>query len=128
MSKFITELQVSKVLVDGKDTRMWITDEPFIVESDLVGVLEIPAGFAFDANSLPRAMWWASLPTDYLETGCIHDFLYRFSKDRKLADQVYREFLEYQGAGKVRRNMRYAMLRLFGGKAFKNNQQQRQEQ
>lgn len=114
MTQFLSRLVVSKV----EGSRLWITDEVFIVESELVGVLEIPAGFIFDGNSLPRAFWWASLPTDFLESGCVHDFLYRYSDDRKLADQVYREFLEYQQAGKVRRNVRYVLLRLFGGAAF----------
>jgi hypothetical protein len=116
MAKFITRLIYSSV--EGHN-RLWITEAPFVVESDLVGVLEIPAGFMFDGNSLPRAMWWLSLPTDYMETGCVHDFLYRYGKDRKLADQVYKEFLAYQGGGRVRTTARYWALRLFGGPAFK---------
>jgi hypothetical protein len=117
-TKFITRLAVSKVA----NSRLWILDAPFIVQSKIVGELEIPEDFIFDGNSLPRFMWFVSLPTDYLETGCIHDYLYRFGKDRKVADEVYREFLEFQGAGTFRRDTRYAMLRMFGGAAFKKNQ------
>lgn len=115
MTRFITKLVYSGV--EGHN-RLWITEAPFAFESQIVGLVEIPAGFVFDGNSLPRFMWWLSLPTDYMETGCIHDYLYRFHDNRKECDQVYREMLAYQGANRARRGLRYAALRLFGGKAY----------
>ena len=119
MAMFLTQLVVAPV----GNGRLWITASPFLVESDIVGAIEVPAGFIFDGNSLPRATWWASPPSDYLEAGCVHDFLYRYGTDRKLADGVYREILALKGMGRVRRNLRYAALRLFGRRAFKGQSQ-----
>ena len=119
MAKFITKLDVSPVPGPG---RLWITDAPFVVESDIMGVIQIPAGFVFDGNSLPRVVWVESLPTDFLESGCVHDWLYKHNSNRKENDQVYREMLKVQGVGKFRRNFRYWVLRLAGGRAFKQDQ------
>lgn len=117
MAKFITKLDVSPVV-----HRLWITNAWFIVETDAAGMVEIPPGFLFDGNSLPRPLWWLSMPTDFLEAGAIHDFLYRYGTDRKVADRTYEEVLRLQGMGKVRRWGRYAALRVFGGIAFKKDQ------
>lgn len=121
MTGFITNLVVSQTR-NGE----WLTQAPFVVESNLVGIIEIPAGFAFDANSLPRLAWIVSVPTDYMESGCIHDFLYRHCPDRKLADDVYAEFLAFQGMGEIRRAVRYTALRLFGGPAYRRARFERQ--
>jgi hypothetical protein len=99
--------------------RLWITESPFVVESEIAGMIEVPAGFLFNGNSVPRVTWFVSPPSDYLEAGCVHDFLYAYGDDRKLADQVYREILELQGMSKARRNFRYAVLRLFGRRPSK---------
>jgi hypothetical protein len=59
-------------------------------------------------------------PTDFIEAGCIHDWLYRLGAvDRKLADQVYDEVLNALGMGAVRRKLRYFALRMFGGSSYK---------
>jgi len=118
MAKFHSKLVISPV----GEHRLWITECPFVVETLAAGIVTVPAGFLFDGNSLPRLMWWYSLPTDFLEAGCLHDYLYRYGRDRKVADQAYTEVLELQGQNKVSRGLRYTALRLFGGIAFKKDQ------
>lgn len=118
MPKYLTALQVSPLA-----NRLWILDADFVVETEKAGTLTIPAGFIFDGNSLPRALWWESLPTDYFEAGCVHDYLYRFGDDRKLADEVYRDLLALHGVGKVKRNLRYFALRMFGGIAYAHDKE-----
>lgn len=117
MAKFVTRLQVSQVV-----NRLWITTAWFIVETREAGMVEIPPDFTFDGNSLPRALWWLSVPTDFLEAGAVHDFLYHYGDDRRVADRAYKEVLHLQGMGVVRRWARYAALRLFGGIAFRKAQ------
>jgi hypothetical protein len=114
---FHTKLIVSQI---GRE-RLWLTEAPFVVESAYAGLIEIPAGFLFDGNSVPRLTWSISPPSDYLASACVHDYLYRYFNDRKLADVVYRELLGAQGMGKAQRNLRYLMLRLFGGHAFRKH-------
>jgi hypothetical protein len=117
MAKFLTRLNVSPVV-----NRLWITNDWFIVETREAGLVEIPPNFMFDGNSLPRFLWWLSVPTDFLEAGATHDYLYRYGDDQKVADRAYKEVLHLQGMGKVRRWARYVALRLFGWMAFRKAQ------
>lgn len=121
---FVTELLVSPI----KHGTLWITEAPFVVESAIAGTIEVPAGFLFDGNSLPRLAWIVRPKTEYLEAGCVHDFLYRYGKDRKLADRVYEEILESMGMNKAERKTWYFALRMFGGHAFKNAQKPQEPQ
>jgi hypothetical protein len=100
----------------------WLTESPFVVESKVAGIIEIPAGFMFNGNSVPRLSWIISPPSDWLEAGALHDYLYHYGNDKELADKVYKEVLEALGMGKLRRNFRYFGLKLFGGIGFKRAQ------
>ena len=60
-------------------------DCPFVVEHPTIGQLEIPTGFQFDGNSLPRPF---EPPSDAFESGVVHDFLYRYGyENRNTADR-----------------------------------------
>jgi len=117
MVKFHTKLIVSK------NNGGFITEEPFVVEHPEIGCLTIPIGFSFDGNSLPRLAWVISVPSDYLESGCVHDYLYRngavLGIRRRTVDKVYRDFLDYQGMNKVRRWTRWLGVRAFGWGPYK---------
>lgn len=110
-------------LIVSKSNGGFITEAPFVVEHSDIGVLEIPAGFAFDGNSVPRATWFISPPSDHLESGCVHDYLYRHGAelgiDRGEADAVYRDCLGYQGVNVVRRWTRWLGVRAFGARPYK---------
>lgn len=116
----------TKLLVSPVGTgQLWITEAPFVVESELAGTIVVPSGFVFDGNSVPCITWWVSPPSDFLEAGCVHDFFYRYDDDRKLADRVYKEILKALGMGRCRREFRYLMLRAFGWRAFNQHQEAR---
>lgn len=110
-------------LIVSKSNGGFITEAPFVVEHPSIGVLAIPAAFQFDGNSTPRATWFISPPSDMLESGCIHDFLYRHASQMEISrgtvDAVYRDFLAFQGLGLVRRWTRWLGVRAFGARPFK---------
>src|SRR5688572_8939607 len=71
MPGFLTNL-----ILDPQPDRKWRVVFPFVYESDIAGVIQVPADFVSDLNSIPRFLWWASTPTDFPEAGVIHDYLY----------------------------------------------------
>lgn len=116
MTKFHTKLVTSM-----PEIGLWLTEMPFVVETTAIGLLEIPAGFVFDGNSVRRITWTIHPPSDFLESGCVHDYLYHygFGVSRKVADQVYRELLIHQGMSPGWAGMRYYALRLLGGSSYR---------
>jgi hypothetical protein len=116
VSKFHTTLVMTPV--EGQ--RMWILQAPLVYESAVLDtIVEIPAGFICDLNSIPRIFWWLSPPTDFPEAGVVHDFGYRYKFwPRKTVDAVYREALEVSHAGPIRRFLRYWGVRLGGRRAY----------
>jgi len=117
VSKFHTKLIMTPV--EGR--RMWILEAPLVYESALLdAVVEVPAGFMCDLNSIPRIFWAFSPPTDFPEAGVVHDYGYRYKVwPRQTVDSVYREALEVTKAGAVRRFIRYWGVRLGGSGAYK---------
>ena len=100
--------------------RKWLVVESFRVYADeaLTGVLEVPAGFITDLNSVPR-FWWAVSPaTDWPEAAVVHDWMYARQRPRDEADRVYRELLIHLGMGLKRAEVRYRVLRLLGWYAY----------
>jgi len=74
MSKFLTDLDAR--LKD--DDAVWVLDSPLIYESDLLGLVEVPAGFETDFASVPRVpvAYWFFGDRAHRES-VIHDYLYR---------------------------------------------------
>ena len=98
MSKFITELDAR--LKDND--RVWILDSPLIYQSDMLGKIEVPAGFETDFASVPR------VPIAYMFYGdrahreaVIHDYLYRCDSSPKVAfstaNDVFFEAMKCRG-------------------------------
>ena len=110
MSKFLTELET--VCITDK---IWKLKSPLVYDSDILGKIEVPAGFYTDLASVPR------LPIAYLAFGgrahreaTIHDFLYRSDCvpvcTRKQADDVFLEAMKERGKPwHVRYPMYYAV-------------------
>jgi hypothetical protein len=107
MAKFLTELDVR-----GLSDTVWVLDAPLVYESDLVGKVEVPAGFQTDFSSVPR------VPIAYMLFGdrahreaVIHDFLYRIDSlpivERSVADSVFLEAMTVRGKGRF---VRWAMF------------------
>ena len=116
IARFHTKLTMTPV--EGR--RMWILEAPLVYESKVADrFVEVPAGFLCDLNSIPRVFWMVSPPTDFPKSGVVHDFLYRYKAvPRNVADAVYREALDVEGAGAVRRFFRYWGVRLGGSGAY----------
>lgn len=79
MSKFITELDAR--LKD--DDKIWVIDSPLLYQSDILGLITVPAGFETDFASVPR---WIPIASNMLlgrahRESCLHDFAYRIDVD-----------------------------------------------
>ena len=99
MARFVTAL----VTELGSEGAVVGSGSPLIYESDLVGRIDVPAGFVCDLNSIPQPLWFVSPPSDYPEAGVVHDYLYATgSLPRRTADTLYREALGVLGSGWVR--------------------------
>ena len=113
MSKFLTELECR--LKD--DDTVWVLDAPLVYESDLVGRIEVPAGFETDFSSVPR------VPIVYMAFGdrahreaVLHDYLYRIDAvPAATFDQANDVFLE---AMECRNKSWYIRWPMFWGVCF----------
>lgn len=87
---------------------------PFsFVDGDVV--VDVPAGFVTDFNSVPRGLWNFFPPWEYPEAGVVHDFLYRFNGvTRSEADSIHRRILELKGCPRWKRYVAYAGIRIGG--------------
>ena len=94
-------------------------------------VIRVPVGFETDGAStgflrglLPQ---WGL----YTKAAIIHDYLYRFAKmvneydnsiitvDRELADEIFLEAMEVCGVSRIKRNIMFWGVRLFGWWEYK---------
>lgn len=79
--------------------------------------VEVPAGFAWDSASVPKAFQsivakWGRHSTASL----LHDRLYVEKRtSRRVADDVFLKALEEDGVGWLKRHAMYRAVRLFGG-------------
>ncbi len=87
----------------------------------------VPAGFESDGVSTPRFLWTSISPKIHPATirgGIDHDWLYRQQPDgwtRKDADKLFLDVIIQDGLSPLRARLAYTGLRLFGGKAWKEN-------
>jgi len=104
---------------------------PFAFESEIVGRVEIEAGFDTDFASVPRGLWNLYPPDGaYSPAAFIHDALYWHQATaetdgkpvtRSQADAVFYEAMEALGINWVTRSILYRAVRLGGGKAWAEN-------
>lgn len=94
MSRFLTPLRLERIEDTSRDGRgTWRLLSDLVYDSDLAGVIIVPAGTITDLASVPR------LPFAYLLTGglahaaaVVHDWLYTTRHlGRKRADAVFKE-------------------------------------
>lgn len=112
MAQFLTELNAR--LKD--DDKIWVLDSPLIYQSDILGKIEVPAGFETDFSSVPR------VPIAYMLFGgkahresVIHDFCYRLDSfpvsTYSQANNVFLEAMKVRGKGFfVRHAMYYGVV------------------
>lgn len=103
--------------IDGKwlGPRRFKLDTKFIYEDVDIRVV-VPAGFITDFNSSPRIIWSYFAPTDCLEAGLVHDWLYANPNGltRQQCDDIHRRILHLCGFRLTKRNAIYTGLRVGG--------------
>lgn len=121
MSKF-TQACVISPLPD--DT--WRLHEPLIYD---VGAMDsgvqvvVPEGFVTDFASVPRGLWnifpkWGR----HGHAAIVHDYLYwKKTYSRERADAIFLEAMLVLGTAPWKARAMYRAVRLFGGKAWKDN-------
>lgn len=103
------------------DGERFILDMPFVYNDDEKDYLiEVPAGFETDFNSVPRAFWGYFPPWQFLDAGVVHDFLYRYpgNLSREECDDIHRRILHLKGCRWTKRQLAYLALRSGGWKPW----------
>ena len=114
MSHFKTRL-VLEVVDEG-----WQLTQPFIYHSELLNRdIEVPAGYVTDLASVPRLFRFI-VPVANAKNrraAVVHDYLCTHPdglvKDKKQADQVFREALGVVGVGRFRSAFLYYPVRTY---------------
>lgn len=132
-AEFLTDLKLLDIS-EGTQTRLFELEVPFRVYSGVLdAIIEVPAGFECDSESIPVWLQCIAPPFGLSKRAAItHDFLYRnrgyYDADhqfhpvtRQQADAVYHELCEAKGLPAWRSNIRWAVLRLVGWKAWNDD-------
>lgn len=119
MSRFLTRLTTANVDADYAGGRgKWELVAPLVYESDIVGQITVPVGFATDFASVLRLpLMYAVFGDRAHAAATVHDYLYSTADvDRKTADAVFAEAIAASTklSGLTRWEM-WAAVRLFGG-------------
>ena len=111
----IVEMPISQVI----DYKRSVLKEPFYFKSDVLKkfglkyTVRIPIGFEMDWESVPFLKGTSKV------SGLIHDYLCRFDSDpivtKKIAAEVYLEFLKFRGTSWWRRYGKYWTVRVAPG-------------
>lgn len=100
--------------------------ETYLLEVEQ-GLLRIPAGFTFDAGSVPRPAWLFISPLDLgVVSVLVHDWLYRTGGQlglltRAEADRLFREQMKAEGVSWWRRRAAHLAVRLAGGSSWQSS-------
>lgn len=119
--KFTTALQLERledVSRDGRGT--WLLLGPLGYQSELIGLVTVPAGFVTDLASVPR------LPVAFFLAGglahaaaVVHDWLYTTHQtDRATADAVFREAAQACGVSAWRAYLMWLGVRAGGASSW----------
>ena len=133
---FLTDLKVLDI-TEGKETSTLQLMADFRVYSGVLdAIVSVPAGFVCDGESIPLCVQWVAPPFGLSRRAAfVHDSLYRnrgyydatvgfHPVTRTQADAVYRELCEAKGLSSWRSNVRWAVLRLVGWKAWNDDSRQ----
>lgn len=103
--------------------KVYVTTLEPIWYVDAVCRIEIEAGFHCDLASIPRGIWFLVSPYDLAFEGILHDSLYRSQRTtRQYADFLFLLVMEQRGVPSYVRYPAWLAVRMFGGKAWKQNQ------
>ncbi|MDD5774369.1 MAG: DUF1353 domain-containing protein [Candidatus Omnitrophica bacterium] len=98
MAEFLTELDGR--LID--DDKVWMLLSPLVYESDILGLIDVPAGFQTDFSSVPRLPLIYRLYGDRAHREAVlHDYLYRIDSVPQAsftqANMVFLEAMQARG-------------------------------
>lgn len=88
--------------------------------------VQIPAGFRFDAASVPRLVWPIISPTELgVVAPLVHDWLYRTGGQqgrfsRRAADRIFKRHMRAEGVADWKVQAAYAAVRLFGWRSWRS--------
>ena len=124
MSRFANDLNVSVSFNKESEESFFKLLTPFSFISDLlleqgkVWTIEVPAEFTTNFANVPSVpILWNIAGGIGNKAATIHDFLYTYHiYDRKTSDRVFKEALKVEGVSRVKRNLMYAAVRMFGQK------------
>ena len=119
MAKFLTDLSV-RCINDG----CWKLDAPLTYQSDIVGRIDVPAGFETDFASVPRVPIFFTLFSDRAHREAVlHDYGYRCDSipvmERSTVDDLFLEAMKERGKGFFVRYAMWAGVRLGGWTAWR---------
>lgn len=86
-------------------------------------VIEIPAGFRFNAASVPRVAWAVISPLDLgIISVLVHDWTYAGrpveGMSRSEADSLFKRLMKLEGVPWWKRQVAYGAVRAFGGERW----------
>jgi len=111
------------LIVKPLDSRKWELVEEFEYYTDVFKeriIIKVPKGFITDFASTPRILWSVFPPWGrYGKAAVLHDYLYQTAMfDRKTCDLIFKEAMDVLGVGKIKRNLMYLAVRVFGEKHY----------
>ena len=112
MSAFLTKL----VFTTEDGGLPFTLIEPLVYQSDLDGLITVPAGYRTDLASVPRALWSLIPPFGrYSGPAVVHDRLCdQGHATRPLADAVFNEAMIVTGVPAALRWLMYTAVRIAG--------------
>lgn len=119
---FLTELTTTKVREAGSAGRArWKLTSDLAYNSQLHGLIVVPAGFVTDFASVPRipGAYWLTGDTAHA-SAVVHDYLCRIHYEScriswARAAEVFVEAMRHERVPAWRRSMMYFAVRWFGG-------------
>ena len=88
--------------------------------------IRVKKSFDFDGASIPQSLWSVygnPLTGKYRIAALVHDVLYASQVlEKSICDSIFLELMKTHGVGYVKRYSMYNAVKVFGFKAWKNNQ------
>lgn len=110
----------NKLRLDYLDGKHWMVAETFKAYSHVLSQwITVDKGFITDFNSIPRGFWNVFLPSEFGEAAVLHDVLYQRGENkgkpvtREQADNVHKEFLEWEPPPPRKRAPQWKVLIMF---------------
>jgi len=122
MSSFTENLIVSPL----KNGRNWVVRKEFFYDVGFEGsgdTIVVSCGFVTDFTTVPRFLWsifpkWEK----YGNAAIIHDYLYfSHERTREEADKIFYEGMIVLGVSKLKAQILYNAVRIFGKDKYKNS-------